>query len=171
MSEIADKTNETSAASAPSAAKSKGGALPMILGFILPALLAGAGSYGGARAAGRAAGGGGHGEAAPAAEVHPPGPTIALDPFLVSISDAAKRSHPMKLTVAVEFEGKVKEDTLKAYTPRIRDAVLGHMRTMAFEDAVDQQHTDKLRSDLLERCRKAGAVGAERVLITDLVSQ
>lgn len=167
MTENSEKPKEATAA-AP-ATKSRGGALPMIVGFVLPAILAAAGSYGGVRAAARAPAP--HAEAPPPPEARPPGPTVALEPFLVSINDAAKRPHPMKLTVAVEFDAKAKEDTLKAYTPRIRDAILGHMRTMSFEEAVDQQHTEKLRGDLLERCKKAGAVGAERVLITDQVSQ
>lgn len=169
MSENTDKPKDSTPAVAGAATKPKGGAMPMILGMLLPAILAGAGSYGGARAAGKAAGG--HAEAPHHEEVKPPGPTMALEPFLVSINDAAKRAHPMKLTVAVEFDAHTKEDVIKAYMPRIRDAVLAHMRTMTFEDAVDQQHSDKLRGDLLERCKKSGAAGAERVLITDLVSQ
>ncbi len=141
----------------------------MIVGIILPAILAGAASFGGARAAA------GHAPAAHAEpahpEVKPPGPTVALDPFLVSILDTAGKAHPMKLSVAVEFDALVKEDTLKAFVPRIRDAILSHMRTLTFEDAVNAEHSEKLREVLLERCKKAGANGAERILITDLVSQ
>jgi flagellar basal body-associated protein FliL len=154
---------------APSAKPKGGGAAAMILGMIMPAILAGAASFGGVRVAA------GHPPAAHGDPVHvevkPPGPTVALDPFLVSITDANKKAHPMKLSVAVEFGSAVKEDTLKAFVPRIRDAILSHMRTLPFEEAVDAQHSDKLRDELLERCKKAGASGAERVLITDLVSQ
>jgi flagellar basal body-associated protein FliL len=169
-------TNDTKPkdASAPPAAKPKGGgAVAMILGMILPAILAGVGSFGAVRvaAAHPPPGHGEHGEASAHPEAKPPGATVALDPFLVSITDAKQRAHPMKLSVAVEFGPLVKEDSLKPFVPRIRDAILSHMRTLAFEDAVDAQHSDKLRDDLLEACKKAGAIGAERVLITDLVSQ
>lgn len=166
------KATDTAPAAAAAPSKPKGGALGMIIGIVVPGLLSVAGSFGGARAAS-------HGGAAPHAEVvpahrpepKPPGPTVALDPFLVTVVDASRKSHPMKLTVAVEFEATAKEDAVKPFTPRIRDAILAYMRTLSYEDAVDQEHSVKLRTDLLERVHKAGAIGAERVLITDLVSQ
>ena len=165
------KPSETAPVAAAAPSKPKGGALGMIIGILVPGLLSVAGSFGGARAAS-------HGAPAPHVEapVHhtepkPPGPTVALDPFLVAVVDGSKKSHPMKLTVAVEFESTAKEEALKPFTPRIRDAILAYMRTLSYEDAVDQEHSLQLRADLLERVHKAGATGAERVLITDLVSQ
>lgn len=160
---------DAKAKEAAAAAKPKGGGMGMIVGMILPAVLAGGASFAATKAAG------GHGAPAHAepahAEAKPPGPTVALDPFLVSILDTAGKAHPMKLTVAVEFEALVKEETLKAFVPRIRDAILAHMRTLSYEDATNAEHSEKLREILLERIKKAGAVGAERILITDLVSQ
>lgn len=169
MSETPD-TPPNEARAAPVAVKKGGGAAGMILGILLPAILAAAGSFGGARVAGAhppAA----HAEASAHAEAKPPGPTVALDPFLVSLPDAKGKGHPMKLSVAVEFEGLVKEETLKAFVPRIRDAILSYMRTLTYEEAIDAVHSEKLREELLERTKKAGATGAERILITDLVSQ
>jgi flagellar basal body-associated protein FliL len=138
--------------------------------MVLPPLLAGGASYGAVKVSSHAPPQQ-HVEVAAHAEAKPPGPTVALEPFLVSVVDAKGKVHPMKLSVAVEFGPLVKEDVLKAFVPRIRDGILAHMRTLSFEEAVDSQHSEKLRSELLERCVKAGAVGAERVLITDLVSQ
>lgn len=167
MSETPD-TKPKDAAAEPK--KKGGGAVSMILGILLPAILAGGASFGGARVAT------GHQppphvEAPAHVEAKPPGPTVALDPFLVSVPDAKGKAHPMKLSVAVEFGGLVHEDTLKAFVPRIRDAILAHMRTLTYEEALESAHSNVLRDDLLERCKKAGALGAERILITDLVSQ
>lgn len=167
--------NEKKDAPAADAAKpaKKGGAIGAILGIVLPALLSAGGAFGGVKAAGH----GGHAPAAhapepgPRHEPRPPGPTIALEPFLVSVPDANKKPHPLKLTVAIEFESTAKEDTLKSYMPRIRDAILSHMRQLTYEQAIDQEHPHKFREELLERVHKSGAVAAERVLITDLVSQ
>jgi flagellar basal body-associated protein FliL len=172
MSETPDtKPKEGAAATAPPAKKG-GGVVAMVLGIVLPAILAAAGSFGGARVAG-AHTPAPHVEAAPAhVEAKPPGPTVALDPFLVSVPDAKGKGHPMKLSVAVEFGGIVHDEAaLKAFVPRIRDAILAHMRTLTYEEALESAHSDTLRDELLERCKKAGAVGAERILITDLVSQ
>jgi len=77
----------------------------------------------------------------------------------------------MRVTISVEFDEKAKEETLKSFTPRIRDAALTYLRGMTYEDAVDSGKTDKLRTDLLERIRNTGAAAASRVLITDLVVQ
>src|SRR5206468_3672366 len=99
-------------------------------------------------------------------EEKPPGPTVGLEPFLVTIADANHKNHPMKVSLAVEFDGKTKEETLKAFTPRIRDAILSHLRTLSYEDVSDSHHTDKLRMELLERCKTAGIGSAERILVT-----
>jgi len=157
---------KTPAARAPA---KKGGAGALLMGMVLPALLAGGAAFAAARA-------GGKGGAAHAAEpahvvVKPPGPTVPLEPFLVSVLDGSKKAHPLKLSIAIEFADTDKEDMLKPFVPRIRDAFLAHVRNLTYEEAVDSEHSDKLRSELLERCHKVGAATAERVLITDLVSQ
>jgi flagellar basal body-associated protein FliL len=158
-------SDDKSKAAAPVA-----GGGPNILGMILPAVLAAAAAFGGAKLAA------GHHTGAPVAEakaaeaVKPPGPTLALDAFVVTIPDNNKKVHPMKVTIAVEFEAKAKEEELKGLTPRIRDATLGYLRTLSYDEAIDPSVSDKIRSEILERLKGAGT-GAERILITDLVVQ
>jgi flagellar basal body-associated protein FliL len=156
-------------ATPPAAAPAKkGGGGALLMGLVLPAILAGGAAYGATRAAAKAPA---HAEEPAHREAKPPGPTVPLEPFLVSVVDGSKKAHPLKLSVAVEFGSTEKEDAMKPFVPRIRDAILAHVRTLSYEDAVDSEHSEKLRAELLERCHKAGAIGAERVLITDLVSQ
>jgi len=158
-------------AAAP-AAPSKPSAIGGLMRILIPAILAAAASYGGARGAVA------HAAAAPApaaehekAEGHAPGPTVTLDPFLVTIHDSSKKAHVMKLSVAVEFKELAKEEELKGFAPRIRDAILGYIRGLSFEEAAEGAGMEKMRTELLERCKKAGASGAERVLVTDFVLQ
>jgi flagellar basal body-associated protein FliL len=90
------------------------------------------------------------------------------------VSDANKKGHPMKVTIAIEFSEAPKgkeEDGLKALTPRIRDATLGYLRQLTYESAIDPSATNKLREDLLEHLKTSGVPAAEHVLITDLVIQ
>jgi flagellar basal body-associated protein FliL len=160
----------------PEAAPAKKSSPPILM-LILPALLAGGAAFGAVKF------GTAHAatEPAPVKVEHslpPPGPTVALEPFLVVTLDAGKKTHPMKVTLAVEFEANPKEskeegkdDALKVFTPRIRDAALSYLRLLSYEDAMDNTHSDKMRADLLEKFRSAGAVGAQRVLVTDLVVQ
>ena len=163
-----EKDTKEATPAAPPAASSK----PNPLMFILPALLAGGAAFGGAKFSAAHA-------AAPTAEEapkhhkeeKPPGPTVNLEPFLLVTNDADKKSHAMKVTLAVEFGEGVKEDALKNFIPRIRDAALSYLRTVTYEEAVDATKADKLREDLLEKFQKVGASDAERVLFTDLVVQ
>ena len=150
-------------------APARGGG-PSMLGMILPAVFAAAAAFGGAKFAS------GHHPSAPAASeqaesAKPPGPTLALEPFLLTVADANHKGHPMKVTIAIEFESTAKEESLKALTPRIRDATLGYLRTMTHEAAIDPAGGDKLRADLLDHLKASGVPSAEHVLITDLVIQ
>lgn len=148
-----------------------GGGGPRVLGMLLPAVFAAGAAFGGVRLAGTH-----HAATASAAteaveSMKPPGPTLALDPFLLSVADANRRVHPMKVTIAIEFDAKEKEETLKGLTPRIRDAALGFLRTITYEQVIDPSGGDKIRTEMLGRLRSSGAPGAEHVLITDLVIQ
>lgn len=168
MSQTADTKPVETPAPPAAAPPPKPSALGAILKFIVPAILAAGASYGGTRGAAA------HPPAAAAphkVEAQPPGPTVALEPFLVTISDAKGKGHAMKVSLAVEFEQTQKEDALKPFASRIRDAILSYIRALSFEDAVDGSHMDKLKAEMLERCHAAGATGAVRVLITDLVIQ
>lgn len=167
----ADKPADPAAAAA---APPKSSAVGGILKLLIPAILAAGASYGGARAAAA------HGpQAAPAPEpahhsaaaVAEPGPTVALDPFLITITDNRGKGHVMKVSVAVEFDHLAKEEALKPFAPRIRDAILTYLRALTFEEAGDGARMEKLRTDMLERCTKAGASNAVRVLVTDFVLQ
>lgn len=164
-----DKAKETKKEPAAPKPSKAGG----IVAIVLPALLAGGASFGATKFANK--GGGGAAHAAPVETVHrelkPPGPTVPLEPFLVSLPDANRKAHPMKLTIAVEFDSVAKEEMIKPFVPRIRDSILAYMRSLSYEDATDGQRSEKLRKELLERCRDSGAHLADRVLITDLVSQ
>jgi flagellar basal body-associated protein FliL len=153
----------------PAAPPARGGG-PTLVAMVLPAVFAAAAAFGGAKFAG-----GHHANAAEApdhnAPAATPGPTLALEPFLLSIADVNKKAHAMKVAIAIEFDPKEKEEALKPLTPRIRDATLGHLRTVAYEEVIDPAGGEKMRADMLEHLRASGVPTAEHVLITDLVVQ
>ena len=167
----APKVDTATPAAAPAAAPPKPSAIGGIVKTVISAVLAAAAAYGGAHQAAAHAPAPAAAEHPPKVDAHPPGPTVALEPFLVTIHDANKKSHAMKMSLAVEFEHTAKEEELKAYAARIRDAILAYVRTVSYEEATDGAHMEKLRAELLERCHAAGAHGAERILITDFVTQ
>ncbi len=167
---MADDTQKKGTPAAPAAPASPAGGASRIVFLVLPALLSGGAAFGGAKIAGAH-----HAVPATASEhveaPKPPGPTLALDAFLLTISDANKKAHPMKVTLAIEFDAKTKEEETKPLTPRIRDAMLAYLRKVPYEQAFDASSTDKMRADMLEAVRAGGAPEAQRVLITDMVVQ
>jgi len=161
MAEDAKKDAKKEAPPAPAA---KGGGP---LSFILPAVLAGAAAFGGAKIAGA-----GHGaEKHETPEMKPPGPTMALEPFILAIPDKSEKVHTMKVAIAIEFDAHEKEEALKALQPRVRDAVLTFLRSLTYEKAADREEMDKARAELLEAVKKVGATTAEQVLITEFILQ
>jgi flagellar basal body-associated protein FliL len=138
-----------------------------IMSLVLPALFAGAAAFGAVKFSSHAA----HAATEAPKEAKPPGPTVQLDPFLVTINDATKHSHPMKVTLAIEFDEKVKEEAPRTFVPRARDACLSYLRTLSFEDASDLEHAPKFRTELQAQLKEAGVSNVERLLITDLVIQ
>jgi flagellar basal body-associated protein FliL len=176
MSTEEKKPEEAKTEGAPVAPK-KPSAVGGILKILVPALLAAGASYGGTRYA-KAQNAIVVVKEKEAAEGHgkrhdePPGPTLALEPFLLSVFDAQHKPHPMKLTVAVEFDAKAAgHDDPKLFMPRIRDAVLTYLRAMTYEEVTDASHFQKIRVELLAHCKEVGAEHAEKVLITDFVIQ
>lgn len=171
------KTEEAKPAAAPKKPSAVGG----ILKILIPAVLAAGASYGGTRYA----------KAQNAIVVikekeeaehgkkrheEPPGPTLTLEPFLLSVFDAQHKAHPMKMSVAVEFNAKAGGGEHgggdpKTFQPRIRDAVLSYLRGMSYEDVTDREKFSKIRVELLAHCKEAGAEAAEKVLVTDFVIQ
>jgi flagellar basal body-associated protein FliL len=160
------KNKKEPADTAPAKKKSSLG----VVGLLLPALLAGGASFGGTKFSTARAAIPGMAQA-PERSMSAPGPTLAAEPFLIVVQDTNKKPHAMKVTLAVEFDEKVKEETLKGFTPRIRDAALTYLRALSYDEALDSGRNDKLRNDLLERFRAVGAGSAQRVLITDFVIQ
>lgn len=170
---MAEESKKEPAADAK-AAPAKKGAAGTVIGVALTALVATGGAFAGARLGTRSAAA--HTtEEAPAAPtvvaVRPPGATVALDAFLVTVSDAAGKQRAIKVTIALELRHGEKEDALKPFVPRIRDATLGYLRALAYEDAADSGHVERMRADMLERFAKLGAFSVEQVLITDFVTQ
>lgn len=153
-----------------------------IVGMLVPAILAAGAAYGASRVTmGKAAAQPSH-SATPENshkekekdgkyDPHPPGPTMALEPFLVTLPATDKKPHAMRLTIAIEFDSHTKEETIKAFLPRIRDAVLTYLRNTTYEEMSDKDRQEKIRAQMLDRIHAAGALGAEKILVTDMVLQ
>ncbi len=167
---MAEEEKKPAAAAPAAAPPAKGGLSPLVLGVVV--IAAGAAAFGGAKFAVAKANAGGHEKEEVVRHAEkPPGPTLTLEPFLVTVLDATKKQHPMKVTLAVEFDHSHHAEALKDETPRVRDACLRYLRTPTYEEAVDTEKSNKIREDLIEALDKSGVYDVEHVLITDYVIQ
>jgi flagellar basal body-associated protein FliL len=167
MSDDEKKPAPADKAAAPPPAK--GGVSPILLLVVVVA--AGGAAFGGAKFAIAKTQSGAQKEEVVRHAEKPPGPTLTLEPFLVTVLDATKKQHPMKVTLAVEFDHTHHAEAFKDETPRVRDACLRYLRTVSYEDAVDPEKSNKMREDLVEALDKVGVYDVEHVLITDYVVQ
>jgi len=170
--------NTDKASKAPDAPAPRG---VSVVTLIVTAIVT-AGSAGGAslfvnkRAAHASAGAhgaaGGHGAATVVVSPHaPPGFTLPLEPFVVMCGDANHVLHAMRATLAIEFAATAREEDVRPFVPRVRDAALAQLRAVTYEAASDPTQTDRLRGELQIRFNDTGVPGLVRVLITDLVVQ
>lgn len=162
-------------ADAPPAPKpSKPSKLPIVVG-ILSVLFSAGGAFGGAFLGSKIGVLKASGHPPPPVEVEagpkPPGLTVNLDPFVLTTTDVNKKAHALRVSVALEFEATAHEDVIKTYVPRMRDAMLTYLRSLTLEEAVDSAHSDKMKTELLERVHATGVHGAEHILITDMITQ
>ncbi len=72
---------------------------------------------------------------------------------------------------AIELKHDGKEEEFKAFIPRARDTVLTHVRGLALEDVSSPAGIEELRRVLLDRIHAVGAMAAEHILVTDLITQ
>ncbi len=167
MSEKKDdaKKADTKEAEPP---KKKGGMAGALIGVVVSAVLAGGAAYGGAKAA---SGGHHEPEPPPKPKFHPPGPTVPLEPFIANLPDKEGKNHAVKVTIAIELAREAQEDAFKVFVPRVRDVTLSYIRSLSFEQIASNDATEKMRKELLEKWQAVGAVDAQGVLITDLITQ
>lgn len=145
--------------------KKKGGAAALV-GVVVTALLSGGAAFAGVKVAS------GPARAEPkAVHIEPPGPTVTMEPFIATVLDSERRPHALKLTLAIELKHNGKEEEFKAFIPRARDTVLTHVRGLTLEDVASTTGIEELRKVLLDRIHDIGAHGADKILVTDLITQ
>lgn len=104
-------------------------------------------------------------------EANLPGPTVPLQPFTLNLLDDEGGQHAMKITIALELTKEASPEAFTAYVPRVRDVILGYLRSLGYEDAKDPKRIERMSEVMLARVHRIGAEQATRVLIQDLVMQ
>ncbi len=101
------------------------------------------------------------------------GPVMALDEFLVNLSDPGS-DHFLKVTVGLELDkakGKTAE-SLKEETPAIRDAVLTALSSQSRDQVTPTKGREKLKADIKKNVNAAlGEEDVQGVYFTNFVTQ
>ena len=150
----------------------KKGVVGALIGALISAVLSGGAAFGGVKFASKASS---QENAPPAAPMIPvvraPGPTVPLEAFVANVSDSEGKTRAAKITVNIELQHGASDADFKLFIPRVRDATLSYLRGVQFEQLQKPEGVEQLRKDLIARYHSVGAIKAEQVLITDLITQ
>jgi flagellar basal body-associated protein FliL len=105
---------------------------------------------------------------------HEKGGHIApLDSVVVDVRDEGGDNHHIKVGVALELSEAVQEEEWKAdVVPRARDATIGYLRSLKYEEAAGSAKFETIRTELQERIAKAvKKPKVKRVFFVDYVVQ
>jgi flagellar basal body-associated protein FliL len=98
--------------------------------------------------------------------------TADLEPLIVDIRETGGDLHHLKVGIAIELTKAIPEEEFKRYVPRVRDAAIGYLRSLTFDDVTSPTKFDSIRAELGERIAAAlGKDRVKRVLFTDFVAQ
>jgi flagellar basal body-associated protein FliL len=79
-----------------------------------------------------------------------------LDSLVVDVRDEAGESHHVKVGIALELSEAVLEEEWKAdIVPRARDATIGYLRSLKYDEAASSAKFESIRTELQERIGKA----------------
>jgi flagellar basal body-associated protein FliL len=96
-----------------------------------------------------------------------------LDSLVVDVRDDGGDTHHVKVGIALELSEPVHEEEWKAdLVPRARDATIGYLRSLKFDDAASSTKFEAIRTELQERIGKAiKKPKVRRVFFIDYVVQ
>jgi flagellar basal body-associated protein FliL len=111
-------------------------------------------------------------ESAESKEEPPATEPAELEPIVVDLREKDGELHHLKVGIAIELAKPMPEEELKRYVPRARDAAIGYLRSLGFDEVTSPARYDGIRTELGERIALAiGKSRVHRVLFTDFVAQ
>ena len=78
------------------------------------------------------------------------GPIFPLETFIVNLADKGGKRY-LRITIALELDGKELESEVTKRLPQVRDSVLTILPTKRFEDISSAKGKTALRDQMLER--------------------
>jgi flagellar FliL protein len=113
---------------------------------------------------------------APAHEVHEPesagpGPTVALDPFIVNLNES-ESSRYLKTSVELEVATQADADFVTKSKSAVRDEALRYLSSLRVADTLGEEGKTKIRDELSSRLDKVlGAGKLKKVYFGEFVVQ
>ncbi|MBM4358927.1 MAG: flagellar basal body-associated FliL family protein [Deltaproteobacteria bacterium] len=171
MADEDKKESQTPPAAAGVPAPSSG-IVGKVLGVVLPTIFSGIAAFGGAKLAVSSLPTAEDQHGKKVDEKKQPGLTIELKAFVVNVQDEKTgENKPMKMSVAIELEKLAKKEEFEPFIPRIRDAILGYVRNLSYQQVINPRTKERMTEDLLKIVHELGCEQAQRVLVQELVTQ
>ncbi len=167
MAEEEDKSDE--ATEAPSGKSSKG---LVVVVLVAAVVLGGGAAAAGAVVAMRVATSQGAPQPSASASEEKVLGTVDFASLVVDIHAADGTSHHLRVTLSAEVPPEVAKEDMQNLTPRGREASIGYLRSLSYEEATAPQSFEKIKAELSKRIIEA--IGEKRiaaVVVTDFVVQ
>jgi flagellar basal body-associated protein FliL len=98
--------------------------------------------------------------------------TVDFASIVVDIHGGDGASHHLRVSLAAEVQPDLPKEDVQNLTPRGREAAIGYLRSLTYEDATAPNSFEKIKAELGKRIVEA--VGEKRigaVIVTDFVVQ
>jgi len=98
--------------------------------------------------------------------------TVDFASLVVDIRSAEGTGHHLRVTISAEVPPEAAKEEMSNLTPRGREAAIGYLRSISFEEATAPGSFEKIKAELSKRIIEA--VGEKRiaaVVLTDFVVQ
>jgi len=98
--------------------------------------------------------------------------TVDFASIVVDIHGQDNQSHHLRVSLAAEVPEKVVKEEVQNLTPRGREAAIGYLRSLTYEEATAAGSFEKIKAELGKRIVEAvGEKHIGAVIVTDFVVQ
>lgn len=98
--------------------------------------------------------------------------TVELASIVVDLRGTDGSSHHLRVSLAAELPNGATKDDVQSLAPRGREAAIGYLRSLTYEEATSAHSFENVKEELSKRIIQA--IGEKRVaaiLVTDFVAQ